>query len=93
MQRFFLAKTDPQVEALLADGNQLSINVSSLVESNSKVDRILQNMIKGEHFEVFKPSTQTRETLRKAKLSNQFGSICMQSGMFEKAGKPLEQAI
>lgn len=32
-------------------------------------------------------------TLRKSKLLNQFGALCMQANNFEKAGNLFEQAI
>ena len=74
------------------------MKLEPIVQKNYRLEQILTNLIRDgkkekPHFEEFKVSKETTELLRKAKLSNQFGSVCMQGGKFENAAKSFENAM
>ena len=52
------------------------VNIESVVSKNDEMEELLSKMMKDDKF----------ESVRKAKLSNQFGSVCLKANNFEKSG-------
>ena len=81
-----------KIEGFFGDGNNenqdfsnidFTVNILSIVTKNDEMEDLLSKIMKDEKF----------ESARKAKLSNQFGSVCLKANNFEKSGQLFGQAI
>ena len=100
IKSFFSAQADPELIQKVQSGEiELKLNLDDIVQKNYRLEQILLTLIKEggkqekPHFEQFVISKEACELLRKSKLQNQFGSMCMQGGKFENAGNTFENAM
>ena len=75
-----------------------TVKIASLVEANLAQEKELNDILKSatedeEEKEGEEKEPSSAECLRKAKLSNQFGSMCLKAENYDKAARLFEQAI